>query len=101
MNWELIIWLAVGLVFSEIMYIIFVISFTKKEVKGQWFEIKQMSLFVGVFVVVVNWVILKAFDWEEYHFINLLYFYGGIGLIILFFYLNKKLAFKLKEKKKK
>jgi hypothetical protein len=96
MNWELIIWIAIGLIVLEVCYLSIVKQVSKKEVKEDWITMKIISLGCGGIFVFLNWLLI-AFPFDgNYYFIRLLYAYGGSGLVLLFFYLNKKLAFKFK-----
>lgn len=91
MNIELISWIGVWIILSEIVYLCFCASSSKKEVKKDWFGFKFISFFITFIFMIPQYIIVFGLD-DIANYINLLYEVLIIGVLVLFFYLNKKLG---------
>lgn len=91
MNWELIGWIAVGIIIWELIYILLRIN----KLSYFWVTDKMISLaFTSVFML-FQAIFVFGTDWSpglgEGNYINLLWELLIVGAIVIFFYLNKKL----------
>ena len=85
MIYLIILWLLI----SEIVYIFFCKEETKKRIRKLWFFSKIMALILsGIGTLLLYGIYLVAKDYPLYLSIGI----GGILAIIIYFYLNKKLA---------
>lgn len=102
---EIILWIAAGLIISEVIFIIW----TKKAKKnadykmgisntGDYFGRKILSLFFGGFFTFIQYTIVfitkDGFN-EIGNYERLIYEVLIIGFLVLFFYINKKISDKI------
>lgn len=98
---EIILWLVVGLIISEVIFIL--LTKLMKKDKYNWGDSfisrKAKSLIVGyLFLFVQYLIVFDVRDNGEY--IRLLWEIGIIGFLVLFFYINKKINNKILNGKK-
>lgn len=93
MNWELIGWIGAGILISEIIFILLI-----KNVQSEsWIHTKVIALMLGgVFTLIQSTIVFELGSETLYtgnsNYMNLLWEVLIIGGIVLFFWLNKKLA---------
>lgn len=109
MNIELICWIASWILVSEGLFIFFLknkdcIDWFKDSGFG-WIIKKVCALLCGavfIFVqllIVTDDVLIEAFTSANFHYINILYEFLIILGLIIFFFINKKIADKINGKK--
>lgn len=93
----LIIFVAIWLIISEVIYILFIKGESKEYIKEEWFSTKGISLIVAFVSTGVLYVIYDSLiNYPKGFFIVL----GSIGGLVLFFYINYKLGLCLAKKPK-